>query len=221
MQPSYGPIPPLDYFRLLVQDPDRIPLLEAAAAIALDACPELDLQEVLLTFDRLAAGLAAQCRGASTESTRLRRLLAYFYESEGFAGNTEAYYAADNSYIHRVLETRRGIPITLGLLFAELARHVGLEAEGVSFPGHFLVRVNLQEGVVIVDPFTGETLDREQLARRAAPYGASLGQLLQPAPAREILLRMLRNLRAIHEQSGEEALLEGVWRRLQILGENG
>jgi len=217
----YGPIPPLDYFRLLVQDPERIPLLEAAAAIALDAAPELDLQEVLLAFDRLAEGLAAQCRGASTEAMRLRRLLGFFYESEGFAGNAEAYYAAENSYLHRVLEKRRGIPITLGLLLVELARHVGLDAEGVSFPGHFLVRVNLRDGVAVVDPFTGQTLDREELQRRAAPYGASLGQLLQPAPAREILLRMLRNLRAIHEQAGDEALLEGVWQRLRILGEAG
>lgn len=217
----YGPIAPLEYFRLLVQDPARIPLLEAAAAIALDACPELDLQQVLIDFDRLAAGLAVQCRGASTEATRLRRLLGYVYESEGFAGNTEAYYAAENSYIHRVLETRRGIPITLGLVVVELARHVGLEAEGVSFPGHFLVRVNLQDGVVVLDPFTGQTLDRGEIERRAEPYGASLGQLLQPAPAREILLRMLRNLRAIHEQAGEEAFLEGVWRRMQILGESG
>jgi regulator of sirC expression with transglutaminase-like and TPR domain len=214
----YQPVSALDYFRLLVEDPDSIPLLEAAASLALDAYPSLDLQAELAGFDRLADRLAGACRGASTETARLQRAMHFFFVAEGFAGNARAYYDPDNSYVHRVLATRRGIPITLAVLFAELARHVGLDVEGVAFPGHFLVRANLHEGVVVIDPFTGASLARDELERRAAPHGASADRLLHPASARQVLVRMLNNLRAIHEGAGREDLGGKVLERLRILG---
>lgn len=213
----YQRITDLDYFRMLVDDPDTIPLLEAAASIALDAYPELDLQATLAEFDRLARLLADDCRRASTETARLQRALRFFYVAQGFAGNTRAYYDADNSYLHRVMETRRGIPITLAVLFAELARHVGLDVDGVGFPGHFLLRVNLHAGIVVVDPFTGTTVDAAELERRAAPHGVGAKSLLHPASARQILIRMLGNLRALHAEQGRRDLLEKVVERLRIL----
>jgi regulator of sirC expression with transglutaminase-like and TPR domain len=207
----------LDYFRTLVRDPGSIPLLEAAASIGLDAHPSLDLQALLADVDRLAGQLAHDCRHASTETARLQRALRFFYVAQGFAGNRGAYYDPDNSYLHRVIETRRGIPITLAVLFAELARHVGLEVEGVSFPGHFLLRVDLHEGTVVIDPFTGASLDLAELGRRAEAHGASATQLLGPASAHQILVRMLSNLRAIHVEQGRRDLLDKVMERLRIL----
>jgi regulator of sirC expression with transglutaminase-like and TPR domain len=115
------------------------------------------------------------------------------------------------------METRRGIPITLAVLFSELAHHVGLDVEGVAFPGHFLLRANLSEGVAVIDPFTGASLGREDLDRRAAAHGAGPSQLLQPASARQILIRMLNNLRAIHVAQERGDLLEKVEERLAIL----
>lgn len=209
----------LDYFRTLVRDPDSIPLLEAAASIGLDAYPSLDLQTCLADVDRLARQLADDCRHASTETARLQRTLRFFYAAQGFAGNGRAYYDPDNSYLHRVIETRRGIPITLAVLFAELARHVGLDVEGVSFPGHFLLRVDLHEGTVVIDPFTGATLDLAELGRRAGAHGATAAQLLAPASAPQILVRMLNNLRAIHAEQGRLDLLDKVMERLRILQE--
>ncbi len=213
----YKPIPALDYFRMLVDDPDSIPLLEAAASLALDAYPALDVQAFLSDFDRLARQLADTCRNASTETARLQRTLRFFYEAQKFRGNAAAYYDADNSYLHRVLETRRGIPISLAVLFAELARHVGLDVEGVGFPGHFLLRVDLHQGVVIIDPFTGASLDSDELARRAEPHGVPAQALLQPASASQVLLRMLNNLRAIHAAQGRDDLLEKVDARMRVL----
>jgi regulator of sirC expression with transglutaminase-like and TPR domain len=213
----YEPTTPLGYFRMLVGDADSVPLLEAAASIALDAYPTLDLQASLAAFDRLAGELADDCRGASTETARLQRLLRFFFGRKGFAGNLDDYYHPDNSYLHRVLETRRGIPITLAVLLVELGRHVGLDVDGVSFPGHFLVRVNLHEGIVVVDPFTGASLDVDELTRRAAPHGRELEDLLQPAGARQILLRMLANLRAIHVDRGQPELLGLVEARMRIV----
>ncbi|MCX7201003.1 MAG: transglutaminase-like domain-containing protein, partial [Burkholderiales bacterium] len=136
----YQTISDLDYFRMLVKDAQTMPLLESAIVLGRMAYPELDLQQVQADVDALAAQLAQACRSASTERARLTHALQWFYGTHGFAGNAQQYYDADNSYLHRVIATRRGIPISLGVLFAELTRHIGLELSGVSFPGHFLLR---------------------------------------------------------------------------------
>ncbi len=213
----YQPVSPLDYFRMLVDDAGSIPLFEAAASLALDAYPTLDLQSSLAEFDRMARRLADECRRESTETARLQRALHFFYVTQRFAGNVHAYYDPDNSYLHRVIETRRGIPITLAVLFAELAGHVGLDVDGVAFPGHFLLRVNLHEGTVVLDPFSGRSLDRAELDRRASRHGVAADRLLGPASPRQILIRMLNNLQAIHAEQGRGDLLEKVLARLRIL----
>lgn len=211
----YEPTTALGYFRMLVDGTETIPLFEAAASIAQDAYPAHDLQATMAAFDRLADRIAHECNGASTETARLERTLRFFFGQQGFAGNVEAYYDADNSYLHRVLETRRGIPISLAVLFRELAAHVGLDADGVSAPGHFLVRVNLHDGIVVIDPFAGTSLGVDELARRAAPQ--TVERMLRPASARQILMRMLGNLRAIHDRDGNVDLREKVEARMKIL----
>jgi regulator of sirC expression with transglutaminase-like and TPR domain len=213
----YRPLEPLDYFGLLVADAASIPLFEAAASIAQDAYPELALQEVQAAFDRLAQALSQDCRGASDETGRLQRALQSFYVDRGFAGNARAYYDPDNSYLHRVMETRLGIPISLAVLLGELLRHLGLDARGVAFPGHFLLRVDLHDGVVIIDPFDGRSLSAEEVERRAAPYGGRVDRLLRPASSRQVLARMLANLRAIHDAQGESALVAKIDERLRRL----
>lgn len=213
----FEPLTSLDYFRLLVEDAHSIPLLEAAFSLGLDADPALDLQSALSEFDTLATEMAEHCRGSSTENDRLQRALVFFYAKKGFAGNATDYYHPDNSDLHKVLHTRRGIPITLAVLFSELVRPMGLEIDGVSFPGHFLLRVRLREGMAILDPFTGESLSQADLERRAAPYGVRLERLLHPASARQILIRMLSNLQAIHTDRGEYEALHRVQARLAIL----
>jgi len=215
----YQTISDLDYFRMLVKDAQTVPLLESAIVLGRMAYPALDLQQVQAEFDALAGQLAQACRGASTERARLSHALQWFYGTHGFAGNAQDYYDADNSYLHRVMATRRGIPISLAVLFAELTRHVGLDLSGVAFPGHFLIRADLHEGVVIIDPFTGASLDRDTLIQRAAPYGMKPERLLGPASAPQILMRMLNNLQAIYAQQGRDELLEHCVARLQVLQE--
>ena len=118
-----------------------------------------------------------------------------------------------------MLRTRRGIPISLAVLYIELATQVGLMARGVPFPGHFLVKVRMPQGEVVIDPFTGQSLSREDLERAAralqAPQGLTgdfevpLGLFLQAAPPREIVARMLRNLKEIHRSARRLAALAG------------
>jgi regulator of sirC expression with transglutaminase-like and TPR domain len=215
----FRPLSDIDYFRLLISDPHSIPLLEAAASIALDEHPDLDLQAMLARFDVLAARLARSCAGLPTETDRLRQLLHFYRVEQGFAGNLVDYYHPDNSYIHRVLETRRGIPISLAVILIELAGHIGLDAHGVSFPGHFLVRIDLFDGMVVIDPFAGASLDLEEIETRAAPHGFELQALLTPAPPARILARMLNNLHAIFAERGASEHLERIETRLRWLAE--
>jgi regulator of sirC expression with transglutaminase-like and TPR domain len=198
----------LEYFESLVSEDVHFPLLEAAAAVAHVDYPSLDVQGVLGTVDEWAARLRARVAPDAAPMQRLRILNQFFFSELGFAGNVNNFYDVSNSYIHRVIETRRGIPITLALIYVELAGALGLQARGVSFPGHFMVKMKLPAGEVVIDPFGGRSLSREELEERLAPFrrrqgldddfDAPLGLFLQAAMPREILARMLSNLKEIH-----------------------
>jgi regulator of sirC expression with transglutaminase-like and TPR domain len=129
----------LDYFASLVGEDEGFALLEAAVSIAQDEEPDLDVQQVLMQVDTLALRLRQRVPSDAPALQRLRLLNRYFFQELGFGGNINNYYDVRNSYVHEVIRTRRGIPITLSMLYMELAQHVGLTARGVGFPGHFLV----------------------------------------------------------------------------------
>lgn len=218
---------PLAYFAALVGDDDSLPLLEAATAIAQDEYPDLDVQEVLGDVDQLLARLRRRCAEDADALQRLRALNQFFFRDLGFGGNVNNYYDPDNSYLNVMLKTRRGIPITLAVLWLELAQGLGLKARGISFPGHFMVKVNLPNGQVVIDPFTGQSLSREDLSERLEPYkrrnglvddfDVPVGLYLQAAPSREILARMLRNLKEIHRTQEDWLRLIAVQDRLLVL----
>jgi regulator of sirC expression with transglutaminase-like and TPR domain len=160
----------LQYFAALVADDDGFSTLEAAVAVAQDEDAGLDVQGVLSQIDELAQQLKRRVPADAAPMQRLRLLNHYFFGELGFAGNVNNYYDAGNSHLPTVLATRRGIPITLALLYIELATQVGLRAAGVSFPGHFLVKLQLPVGEVVLDPFCGQSLSREELDERLRPY---------------------------------------------------
>ena len=217
----------LEYFAALVADDASLSLVEAAAAIAQDDYPALDTQAVLSEIDALAARLKRRLPADAVPVQRLRWLNRFFFQELGFAGNVNNYYDPNNSYLHCVLETRRGIPITLAVLYIELATQIGLTARGVSFPGHFLVKLKMPQGEVVIDPFTGQSLSRDELNELLAPYkrdrglqgdfDVPLGLFLQAATAREVLARMLRNLKEIHRGTADVPRLLAVLERLVVL----
>ena len=202
---------PLDFFEALVAEDQGLGLLEAAASLAQDDYPDLDLQGVVDEVDALGRRLRDRVPADASGLHRIRLLHRFFFGELGFAGNVNHYHDPDNSYLHRVLQTRRGIPISLAVLYLELAAAAGLQAQGVSFPGHFLVKVRLTSGEVVVDPFTGESLSRRALeerleALRGAPDDDAppLGLYLVAASPRDVLARMLRNLKAIHAERADK-----------------
>ncbi|MDP3833837.1 MAG: tetratricopeptide repeat protein [Hydrogenophaga sp.] len=218
---------PLGYFAALVGDDDALPLFEAAAAIAQDEYPDLDVQQVLGDVDQMLARVRRRCASDAGPLQRLRTLNQFFFRDMGFGGNVNNYYDPDNSFLNAVLRTRRGIPITLAVLWLELAQGLGLKARGVNFPGHFMVKVNLPNGQVVIDPFTGQSLSREDLSERLEPYkrrnglvddfDVPVGLYLQAATPRDILARLLRNLKEIHRTQEDWLRLIAVLDRLLIL----
>ena len=218
---------PLSYFASLVREDEGLPLLEAATAIAQDEYPELDVQEVLGDVDQLLARLRRRCVEHDNPLQRLRTLNQFFFHDLGFGGNVNNYYDPDNSHINVLLRTRRGIPVTLAVVWLELAQGLGLRAKGVGFPGHFMVKVNLPEGQVVIDPFSGQSLSREDLSERLEPYkrrnglvddfDVPVGLYLEASSPREILARILRNLKEIHRTQEDWLRLIAVQDRLVIL----
>lgn len=221
------PVTALTYFTSLVASDTDFPLLEAAAAIAQDEEPTLDIQAVLATCDALMVRLKRRLKRDAEPIRQLTALNQFFYQELGFSGNANNFYAPENSYLNEVFRTRRGIPISIAVIWLELARGLGLQADGVSFPGHFLVKVTLPEGLVVLDPLTGQSLGLERLSEQLLPFrnrtedgedaDTPLGLYLQPATPRDILTRMLRNMKEIFSSQTDWPRLKCVLDRLIVL----
>lgn len=227
MQLNLSAPTPLEYFRSLVDSDEHFPLLEAAASIAQDEYPDLDVQLVLGDVDQLLARLKRRLAADAPALQRLRILNQFFFQELSFGGNVNDYTDPDNSFLQVVLRTRRGIQISLAVVWLELAQGLGLHARGVCFPGHFMVKVNLPKGQVVIDPFTGHSLSREELSERLEPYRrrsgltgefeVPLGLYLQSAAPRDIIARMLRNLKEIYRAESDWNRLVAVQDRLVVL----
>lgn len=232
MSLSYQAPTPLAYFASLVESDDSLPLLEAAASIAQDEEPTLDVEQVLDDVDRLLKRVRSRLSPDADDLTRLAVLTQVFHKEMGFGLNANDYHAPENSYLHEVLRTRRGIPISLSVIWLELAQGLGLHAQGISFPGHFLVKVALDAGLVVLDPVDGQSLGLDTLAERLAPYRDAqdrlagpdldegetpLGLYLQGCPPRDLLARMLRNLKDIFHTQEDWPRALAVMDRLVVL----
>ena len=227
MQLNYAVPSPLEYFASLVQSDDEFPLLEAAISIGQDEYPDLDVQQVLGEIDQLMARLKRRVPADAMPLQKLRALNQFFFRDLSFRANVNNYYDPDNSYVSVVLKTRCARPISLAVVWLELAQGLGLAARGVGFPGHFMVKVNLPKGQVVIDPMDGQSLSREQLAERLEPFRrrsglvdefeVPLGLYLQATPAREIIARMLRNLKEIYRTQEDWPRMLAVQDRLVVL----
>ena len=213
MKMSFSIPTPLSYFASLVMNDAEFPLLEAAASLAQDEYPDLDVQQVLSDVDQLLARVKQRVPAEAGPLKRLLILNQFFYRDSRFGGNANDYYDPDNSFIDRVLLTRRAIPISLAVLWMELAQGLGLSVRGVGFPGHFLLKINSPQGDVVMDPLDGQSLSREVLVERIDPYrlhdaeseelDARLSSYLLGLQSRDIIARMLRNLKAIYASEAD------------------
>ncbi len=218
---------PLEYFSSLVHSDVAFPLLEAVISLAQDEYPDLSVEQTLEEVDQLLARLKRRLPADCGSLQKLRALNQFVYRDLNFAGNFNDFTDPDNSFVHVVLRTRLAIPISMAVIWLELAQGIGLAARGVAFPGHFMVKVNLVEGQVILDPLTGQSLSREELSERLEPFrmlgglvdeqDMPLGLYLQAAPARDIIARMLHNLKEIHAAQEDWPRLIAVLDRMIVL----
>ena len=218
------------FARVVGQEDARIDLALACLMIAQDAYPGLDVDRYLGEIERMALRLRASMPQTSAAEDRIVALNQFLFDDLGYAGNIDDYYDPRNSYLNEVIDRRIGIPITLSIVYMEVGRRVGLPLEGVSFPGHFLVRVRVRSGVLVLDPFAGGVPQSEdelrQRLKRVIPEGAAadvpvgelpLDQFLEPASKRQILARVLRNLKGVYREADKPERMLEVLNRMLVL----
>jgi regulator of sirC expression with transglutaminase-like and TPR domain len=177
----------------------------AALAIARIEYPALDPEPYLDQIDQMGARAAERLHGLQPESSEaIGALNEYLFEEEGFRGNRENYEDPRNCFLNEVLDRRTGIPISLSVVYMEVARRAGIEVTGINFPGHFLLRAPGPMGDdLIIDPFHGGALlsefdCRQMLRNQAGEDEAYHGPILIPATRQDIVQRMLVNLKRLY-----------------------
>jgi regulator of sirC expression with transglutaminase-like and TPR domain len=189
---------------------DEIDLAAAALWIAAEEVPGLDVPAYLARLEALAGALAPAWPADAALALRVACLNRFLFEEQGFRGNTADYYDPRNSYLNEVIDRKLGIPITLSIVYIAVARHLGLDARGISFPGHFLVKCLGAEGYVVVDAFAGAALSRSECQERLGAVAGREVALdpalhLRAATGSEVLVRTLSNLKQIYLARGDLA----------------
>lgn len=206
--------PAAELCRLLGCEEDEIDLAETALRIAEKEYPGLNVQHYLGQLDLLAARALSHVPARAGPVEVIDALNRELFEIQGFRGNSEDYYDPRNSYLNEVLDRRLGIPITLSIVYMAIGRRLGLALEGVAFPGHFLVKLATDDSMLVLDPFVrGLAVSEPELSLRLQEvFGTEAPvftkDLLATAGKKEILTRMLRNVKGIylHKQEFERAL---------------
>jgi regulator of sirC expression with transglutaminase-like and TPR domain len=193
----------------LVSRPEpKIDFAHAALLIAAEEYPDLDVPNYISRLDALGDALMARLGAEPGPEDARDALNGLLYDEEGFHGNTKDYYDPRNSFLNEVLDRRTGIPITLSAVYIEVAERAGIPIEGVSLPGHFIVRLRTPEGGLLVDPFhSGVTLSEEDCQKRLDRiYDGKMKlspAMLESCGPRSMLARMLRNLKVIYVKRGD------------------
>jgi regulator of sirC expression with transglutaminase-like and TPR domain len=195
------------FARLVAQPEASIDLAHAALLVAAEEKPGLDVEHYRAHLYELGVTARERIAARDSDSIAVVALNKFIFEELGFAGNQSEYYDPRNSLLSEVLERRTGIPITLSMVYMEIGRRAGLHVEGIGLPGHFIVRAGGERSEsALVDPFNAKIIDVEDCQERLDTiYGgqAPLTEAhLRPATTREILARLLRNLKGIYAQAG-------------------
>ena len=218
-----------DWNSLASLEGDTLPLLGTALLIARDEYPQLDpdLYDTLLQSH--AEHLRSEIEAIDAWPMKMQAINRHLFEELGYKGNHDEYYDPRNSYLNEVFDRRLGNPVSLAMVQMEVARRLGVPLDGVSFPGHFLVRLPIDDGVLVMDPFNrGRPLDEDELRQRARPHlggempdDEALYQILNPASHRAILMRMLRNLHGVYtERDDWERAVRSADRILKLSPDN-
>jgi regulator of sirC expression with transglutaminase-like and TPR domain len=200
-------------FSNLASLPDeQIDLARGALLIAKTAYPDLDESYYLQRLNQMAAKVETDGKAVKNSVDIIPRLNRLLFDEEKLCGNSENYYDPDNSFLNQVLDRKLGIPLTLSLIYIEVARRIKLDIQGIGLPGHFITALNHASGRIFIDPFyRGEirTLDDcQEIARKHLGVSGTYNpNWLEPVSRKEFLARMLRNLKLIYAQKNNDVML--------------
>jgi len=203
---------------------DQPPLVETALVIALEECPDLPVRKYLAALYAYSSVVADRVREAGPELSipdRIRILNGYVFDELGFHGGPDAYHDPRSSLLNEVIDRRVGIPITLSVVYIELAKGAGLQLLGVGFPGHFLVKTQGTSPVRLLDPMNkGAEIDDaglEHLIRETGTQGVDVISALRAVDNRAIVRRLLVNLKNVYLRQGETERALAAVERLILL----
>ncbi|MBI5248194.1 MAG: tetratricopeptide repeat protein [Desulfomonile tiedjei] len=196
---------------LAAQPDHKIELAQAALTIARLEYPNLDVSAYLERLDGLAAKLKSRIGETATAEREIDEMNRLLFQEEGFRGNSSGYYDPRNSFLNQVLDRKLGIPITLSIVYIGVGRRAGLPLYGIGFPGHFLTGLLKDKGRIVIDTFNKGRILSEDDCRTMfqIQYGGThtfTQRFLDPAWPRQILVRLLRNLKSIYWRQSQEAM---------------
>ncbi|NEP45119.1 MAG: tetratricopeptide repeat protein [Okeania sp. SIO2H7] len=210
------------FYREINLPEEQINLDKAALYLAREEYPELDAEEYLNALDVMAAEIKERLPKENYPLRIIKSINNYLYQDLGFKGNTKDYYDPRNSFLNQVIQRRTGIPITLALVYLEVAKRIEFPMVGIGMPGHFLIRPNFEDSDIYVDAFNeGEILFPQDCAERLAQiYGQPVAmrpEFLEPVGPKQFLARMLTNLKVIYVNRGEELKALAAVERILLL----
>lgn len=214
--------PRQEFIREVNRSPDELDLARAALLVAREEYPQLPVERYLSHLDQLAEEVKDRLDGETASPLVLQELRATLYERNRFRGNREAYYDPRNSFLSDVLDRRMGIPLTLGIIMLEVGWRLDLPLEGVNFPGHFLVRHRGEGLNLLVDPFDQGKVRFEDQAQELLDrvYGGMVKvreEFLRPASRRDMLVRLLTNLKGVYVNVHDHRRALAVVERILII----
>jgi regulator of sirC expression with transglutaminase-like and TPR domain len=209
------------FAEILALPDEQINLAEAALLIATEEYPRLNVAAYLDKLDRIADIARDRIALAVDVSDYISAMNATLFEDYGFQGNRDNFYDPRNSFLNEVIDRRIGIPITLSVLYIEVARRIGFAVEGVGMPGHFIVRHRAAVETLYIDPFNGgrvlgEMGCAELVAEMSGGRRLLEPQHLLPVTKKQILMRMLTNLLGIYARNDHRRALTIIERILVI-----
>jgi regulator of sirC expression with transglutaminase-like and TPR domain len=217
-----GPDFRADFIRMIERPESSFELARTALLVAAESDPSIDVEAELRRIAAWGDQLHSRMEPGWNNLQKLARLRSFLFEELGFRGDRIDYFSPSNSLLHEVMERRRGIPLTLGIVMLEIGWRIGMPLEGVGFPGHFLVRLAGEPGDLLLDPYARGMSVHEEDCRHMLlestqgrmDYDPSL---VASIGKREMILRLLNNLKGAYVRAGENARALGVVDRLLLL----
>jgi len=208
--------------RFCAKHKDDLDLEEGAFLIAKHAFPSVDMRVYADLLNFFAAELQPRLDPSEQPEELAVKIGAYFSHEKGFSGNESDYYNTENHYINKVIETKRGVPITLSVIYMLVLRRLNFPVEGIGMPGHFIVRYNFGNKSLLADPFNGgKILSIDDCKKSLGKLGYTFQkEYLEPVSSRQILERMLRNLVLVFDKENQTAKMQSLLQCIDILHRN-